>query len=153
MNIIKITCILFFLNALGLLVWGQTAGVATVWHFGRNAGIDFSTGTAVAIQGPFITNEGVAAISTANGNLLFSTDGVKIYDKNLVAMQNGADLLGDISSTQSGVIVPNPANPQQYYVFTTGAEVGVNAGSVYDGVAYSLVDMGLNNGLGAVVTG
>ncbi|MFN0202742.1 MAG: YncE family protein, partial [Bacteroidia bacterium] len=153
MNIIKTGCIFFILKGFGLFLFAQTAGVATVWHFGRNAGIDFSTGTAVAIQGPFSTDEGVATISDENGNLLFSTDGVSIYNKNLALLQNGTGLWGDVSSTQSGVIVPNPANSQQYYVFTTGAEVGANTGSVYDGVAYSLVDMSLNNGLGAVVNG
>jgi hypothetical protein len=56
-------------------------------------------------------------------------------------------LLGNGSSTQSALILPNPGNSNQYYIFTAdqGGYINPNVG-----IHYSLVDMMLNNGLGDV---
>lgn len=91
------------------------------WIFGTNAGLDFSAATATnpptpRIGYPIHTAEGCAAISDANGNLLFYTDGITVWDSGNVARVTG--LLGDSSSTQSAIIVPDPANNAQYYVLT-----------------------------------
>tara|TARA_B110000967_G_scaffold208046_1_gene258990 strand:+ start:30 stop:3278 length:3249 start_codon:yes stop_codon:yes gene_type:complete len=69
------------------------------------------------------TNEGCSSISDFNGNLLFYTDGRNVWDKNHQVMPNanynaGKGLLGDPSSTSSGLIIPRPGNPNNYYVFT-----------------------------------
>ena len=94
----------------------------------------------------------------------------------------GTGLMGDPSSTSSGLIVPKPGNPNEYYVFTVDEphhqnsfafpnqgpadEFGISTefytnpfGSVPEdddgfnnGLAYSLVDLTLNNGNGDVVT-
>jgi hypothetical protein len=98
------------------------------WVFGNGAGLNFGTipnptptsGFAIA------TNEGCASISDSNGNLLLYTDGTKVWDStNPVPKATG--LLGHSSSTQSAIIVPDPSNGQQYYIFTvSGASTGVN---------------------------
>jgi gliding motility-associated-like protein len=126
----------------------QNGGIANNWFFGYNAGLSFNSGSPVSILGPLSTNEGVATISDTNGNLLFSTDGMKVYNANNLQMPNGFGLWGHISSTQSGVIVPNPANANQYYIFTAAAQAGFIG--VYSGIAYSMVDMSLNSGLGDI---
>ncbi|MES2732708.1 MAG: gliding motility-associated C-terminal domain-containing protein [Bacteroidota bacterium] len=120
---------------------------ANHWYFGRRAGINFNTGNPVARTGGSInTREGCATIADANtGDLLFYTDGVKIYNKNDQLMPNGFGLTGNYSSTQSALIVPNPGNADRYYVFTTGILSG-------KGLAYSEVDLGLDGGNGDVVT-
>lgn len=59
-------------------------------------------------------------------------------------MSNGAGLLGNLSTTQSGLIVPVPGNTNQYYVFSLDQLVSIN------GLRYSIVDMTLNGGNGAV---
>ena len=117
-------------------------GEGKIWHFGYNAGIDFNSGTAVAIAGYINTYEGCAAISSSSGTLLFCTDGVTVYDTNGGIMASG--LMGNNSATQSAIIVPVPGTADQYYIFTVPA-VGIG------GLHYSIVDMTLNSGLGGLV--
>ncbi len=120
---------------------------AAIWYFGENAGLDFNTGAPVPLNdGALVTQEGCATISDFNGNLLFYTDGSTIWSRNHVPMPNGTGLNGDVSSTQSGIIVPTPGNPNVYYVFT------VHDSGQPEGLQYSLVDMSLNGGLGDVTT-
>jgi len=120
---------------------------ANIWYFGYNAGIDFNSGAPVALtDGQLSTYEGCVTISNAAGELLFYTDGIKVWDKNHTIMPNGFDLLGNSSSTQSGIIVPNPANPNIYYVFTVDELCYPN------GLRFSEVDLSLNGGTGDVTS-
>lgn len=117
------------------------------WRFGNNAALDFTSGTPVVVNGgAYSIPEGCASIATGTGTLLFYTDGVTVWDTTHAAMPNGTGLTGDISSTQSALIVPSPSNVSQYYVFTTPADGGTN------GFRYSMVDMTLHGGLGDVTT-
>lgn len=119
---------------------------ANIWYFGRKAGITFEKGLPQRLSdGQLSTREGCATISDKDGKLLFYTDGITIWNKNHDVMSNGEDLLGDPSSTQSGVIVPLPNTPNKYYVFAVDVEGGEN------GLTYSVVDMEGENGLGKVV--
>ncbi len=116
------------------------------WFFGSNVGINF-TPTPVLLSGSLNTQEGCAAISDRNtGNLLFYTDGIQVWDSSHAQMPNGFGLLGDPSSTSSGIIVPMPGSTTQYYIFT------VDKVQQNDGLQYSIVDMTLNSGLGDVTT-
>lgn len=116
------------------------------WLFGHRARVDFNTSTPTATTVNTIsTNEGSSSISDANGNLLFYTDGVRVWNKNSIQMPNGFGLLGSASSTQSALIVP--CNCNKYYIFTTDAAENQYA----NGLSYSVVDMTLNGGLGDVV--
>ncbi|MAU26782.1 MAG: hypothetical protein CMH48_07675 [Muricauda sp.] len=120
---------------------------ASIWYFGYNAGLDFRSGTPVALtDGALYTREGCATISDATGNLLFYTDGITAWDRNHDVMPNGNFLGGDTSSTQSAIIVPNPGNPNLFYIFTTPATFIVGD----PGLRYSEVDMTLNGGLGDI---
>lgn len=101
------------------------------WVFGNKAGLDFSTPTPTPIAGSgsgfrINTSEGCASISDASGNLLFYTDGVSVWDSTNPSIPNIAGLQGNPSSTQSAIIVPDPANSQQYYVFTADGASGSN---------------------------
>ncbi len=142
MNLRALYILSMILWSLGLCAQQEAA----VWYFGRNAGLDFNAGAPVPLtNGALNTYEGSASISDTNGNLLFYTDGITVWNRNHVPMPNGTGLLGDPSSTQSGIIVPKPGNPNSYYVFTVG-EVDNPVG-----MHYSEVDMTQNGGLGAVV--
>ncbi len=81
-----------------------------VWYFGYRAGIDFNSGSPVALtNGQMSTYEGVASIlDPLTGAFLFCTDGVSVWDRNQRVMPNGTGLLGSNSSTQSALIVPMP---------------------------------------------
>lgn len=133
---------------------------AAIWYFGNNAGLDFNSGSPVALtNGKLVTKEGCTTISDKNGNLLFYTDGKVVYNKDHQIMPNGSDLLGHNSSTQSAIIVPKPNNPYIYYIFTVDQPLPANADDnplndrdpPNNGLNYSQVDIRLNNGLGDVV--
>ena len=118
---------------------------AAIWYFGQNAGLDFNSGVPVPLlDGQLNTREGCATIADSDGNLLFYTDGITVWDRNHTIMPNGTGLLGDPSATQSGIIVPHPGDPDLYYIFALDNEWNPN------GLTYTLVDISLNGGMGDV---
>ena len=120
---------------------------ANIWYFGNFLGLDFNSGTPVPLNnGQLSTIEGVATISDHNGNLLFYTDGIKVWNRNHQQMPNGNGLLGNPSTTQSAVIVPKIGDTTRYFVFTADQVGGPN------GLHYSIVNMTMDNGNGDVET-
>jgi gliding motility-associated-like protein len=127
--------------------FGFSQNEPNIWYFGENAGLDFNGGDPVPLlNGALDTNEGCASISNSNGEILFYTDGITVYNRNHVVMANGNGLNGDPSSTNSAIIVPKPDSSTIYYVFT------VDKRAEEDGLQYSEVDMSLDSGLGAVTS-
>lgn len=117
------------------------------WYFGNMAAIKFNgTTPTVVTNGGMFANEGCATMSDASGNLLFYTNGLTVWNKNHVVMTNGSGLLGGASATQAALIVPTPSNVNTYYIFTVDDQGGI------DGLRYSIVDMTLGGGLGAVTS-
>ncbi len=136
---------LFLLFLLVRFALVQAQQEAAVWYFGYNAGVDFNSGApTVLTDGELSTDEGCATISDTNGNLLFYTDGITVWNRNHIPMPNGTALRGDPSSTQSAIIVPKSDEPNIFYVFTVD-----NIGGP-DGLQYNIVDMDLDGGLGDV---
>ena len=130
-------------------LFSNSQGEYNNWYFGNHAGVTFNSGSPVAVtNGALETTEGCSTISDATGNLLFHTDGMEVFDRNHNLMPNGAGLLGHSSSTQSGVIVPQPNSSNIYYVFTVD-ELQSNSSAP---LCYSIVDMTLNGGMGDVTT-
>ena len=135
---------LFFSNT--YLVYSQQE--TNIWYFGTNAGITFATNPPTALtNGALSTGEGCATICDATGSLLFYTDGVTVYNKTHLMMDNGFGLHGNISSTQSAIILPRPGSTNIYYIFTTDVENMNNYG-----LQYSVVDISMNGGLGKVIS-
>ncbi len=122
------------------------------WYFGNGAGLDFSSGTPVAVtDGKLHTSEGSAVMSDTAGNLLFYTDGDTIWNKNHLPMSNGTGLFGcgNYGSTaQAALIIPKPQNDSIYYIFTN--DCFENQG--VKGFRYSIVNIYLDNGLGSVIS-
>ncbi len=119
------------------------------WFFGDSCHVDFSGETPVAYNdGSLYTLEGCSAISDLYGNLLFYTDGMRVYDAQNEQMPNGYGLHGEFSSLNSALIVPKPDDSKIYYIFTTPSYGG--AGLNYSHMAYSVVDLSLREGLGDV---
>lgn len=121
---------------------------AGIWYFGKKAGITFNAGpNPINLNGGELeTDEGCATLADANGNLLFYTDGIKVWNRNHQVMPNGNGLNGDPSSTQSAIIVPKPGSTTLYYVFTVD-ELGKP-----NGLNYSIIDLTLEGGFGDVTT-
>jgi len=114
-----------------MLVWGQLpAQVANdcsyvppkegrSWCFYSNIWLNFTGGTPVVSSLPVTLDfgKGCASIADENGNLILFTNGMRLWDKN--AFPLSTTLPGDLGSTQSALIVPNPDKQGRYYIFTT----------------------------------
>jgi hypothetical protein len=123
------------------------------WHFGLHNIMSFNTTPpSLSINSGMYNHEGCSSISDTAGNTLFYTNGVEVYNRLNVQMPNGFGLNGHTSSTCSGLIVPVPYNQKKYYIFTTDAQAGKIAAGINSCgcLCYSVIDMNLNGGLGAV---
>ncbi|MCC7050620.1 MAG: gliding motility-associated C-terminal domain-containing protein [Bacteroidia bacterium] len=138
------TATFFFLFVFFLSAIAQN--IDNNWYFGNNAAITFKNGVPEEIKGSTMTTlEGSASISDENGQLLFYTDGVTVWNKKNEIMENGKGLLGHRSATQSALILQGIKDRQLYYLFTVDEKAGVS------GLNYHLIDLSKNNGLGSVV--
>lgn len=141
----------FFSFFFPLLLIGQNQN--NKWYFGGTAAIDFNSGTPTSILGSnMLAFEGCAsAADEVTGNLLFYTNGIDVWNANNNIMTNGSGLLGAPanSSTQGVIIVKYPQNPNKYFIITTDETFN----SMNNGLRYSVVDMSLSGGLGAIVSG
>ena len=129
---------------------------ASNWYFGNNAGIRFNPNGTISelTDGQLSTDEGCTTISDANGNLLFYTDGITVWDRLHRPMPNangltGNGLFGDPSSSQSAIVIPKPKDPNIYYIFTVDTSLN---GDPDRGFNYSEVDMRLNGAFGDVTS-
>src|SRR5688572_26649124 len=117
------------------------------WYFGKNAGITFNNGNPVALPANAMhAYEGTISVSDSAGNLLFYSDGITIWNRNHVPLQNGTSLMGHGSATQSVLAVPAPGSKTIYYIFTVDAmENGLQ-----NGLRFSILDMTLDGGMGGI---
>jgi len=119
----------------------------THWFFGNNTGIDFSSGSPVAIYGSGMVNyRGSAVVSDREGNLLFYTSGNFVWNKHHEPMLNG-----DLSDSNNygwrpAIIVPKPCSDHYYIVTTTDANI------INKKLHYTEVDPSLDGGSGAVTS-
>ncbi|ARV14467.1 T9SS type B sorting domain-containing protein [Polaribacter sp. SA4-12] len=133
---------------------------ANFWYFGRNAALNFNSGTPVPVTGSKLnTTEGCSSFSDSNGNLLFyvgapdsNARSLTVWDKNNNPMPNGVGLRGDSSSAQSALTVPAPGKPNIYYLFTVGTTAtGISGGGIAGFFLYE-IDMNLNGSMGDINT-
>lgn len=137
---------IWFVSCLFLLSANAFCQQGNYWFFGFGAGLDFSSGSPVAISGSLEAREGCATVSDVDGNLLFYTNGINVWNRDHALMPNGYDLRGNTSSAQSSIAVAHPGDPNVFYIFTTDADE-----SFFNyGLNYSTVDMRLSGGLGDV---
>jgi hypothetical protein len=125
-----------------------------VWAFGIGAGVDFNSGVPVSITTSMNTHEGCTSVCDPSGNLLFYTNGEAVYDRSGSPMPSGASIFPlsyyAMSTTQAAVAIPVFSNPNQYYIFSLShRSLALGPGRL----AYCIVDMTLNGGLGDVIPG
>lgn len=133
-----ITLIFFLFTAISF-AQGETSN----WYFGQNVGIRFNAdGSVTALtDSQMQTFEGCTSISDSDGNLLFYTDGLTVWNGAHSVIENG--LLGNSSSSQSAIVVPQPGSTEIYYIFTVDAQF---QGDPDSGFNYSIVDFADPNG-------
>lgn len=157
-----------------LLTFNQSLfaqGISNYWLFGGNnisppittskrSKIDFYTGNAVLTPDSFNMkfSETEGNISDASGNLLMSSNGIWIADASGDTMQNGSNLNPSVFTNgfksigltipDANVFIPYPGDTSKFVLFhMTGNWDTLPSTELY----YSIVNLSLNNGLGAVI--
>jgi len=128
---------------------------AELWYFGEKCGIDFRSGDAVAQtdQNVMTAFKASAIICDSLGNLLFFTNGNKVWDRNVTLMPNATGLAGDLGATQPAIIVPNPGNSAQYYIFTVDILKFTDSLTyTTKGLSCTIIDMNERGGLGDAIS-
>jgi len=138
--IFYLTSILFFLSAKNSIAQKEQNN----WFFSSTLGLNFgSTPPSTLNMGQTGTQNGTACISDVNGNLLFYTNGLTVFNQNHLPMANGTGLFGSFGSQQTALIIKQPSSNNLYYIFT----VGTTTNQIYN---YTIVDMSLAAGVGSV---
>lgn len=152
--------LLFFSLLATTLLDGLGQNQYNIWYFGNRAGIDFNSGTATLITNSSMQSfEGTTMICDSAGEILFYSNGGKLLtgfgtfhggvwnrDHQLMPHGNLDSTGGCNSSSQGCLIVPDPADDKEYYLFT----VDCFENSYVGGFRYSKIDMALDGGLGDV---
>ncbi|MBW7871024.1 MAG: T9SS type A sorting domain-containing protein [Flavobacteriia bacterium] len=140
------------------------------WKFNHVSG-NLTTSTFSNPSSPFARFQGSATISDSEtGQLLFFTDGFKIYNKNHLMMENGDKMYNHSSSDygimisgilegnglttiQPTIIVPYPGDSNKYYVFFNGNYEQktwytlLGSGQEYTTNGNMIINMGLRVGI------
>ncbi|WP_439879758.1 T9SS type A sorting domain-containing protein [Pontibacter sp. MBLB2868] len=141
---------------------------ATNWYFGSKAGFSFHNGCPMRLTNGAMRTEGGSAVIShrETGELLFYTNGRTIWNRNHQPMKGGDFSPVDCQNAigQPAMIVPVPGQAHRYYVFALYHAAYPEDEPMYDlctlGVLvqdhsfelrYTVVDMSLESGLGAVV--
>ena len=145
-------------------------GISNLWPMGysccsTNYGgmdIDFGSGAASFVLKQRYMNfyETVGAISNSNGNLLFTSNGIYVANALDDTMQNGLGLnpsaytssmvIHGLAIPQGNLVIPFPDDSTKYYLFHETVDY-LNSTNVSLHLYYSVIDMRLDGGLGAVV--
>jgi gliding motility-associated-like protein len=143
----RLLALLLLVSLYGTGVVAQISKRENIWYFGINAGLDFHSGTATPLtDGALRTLEGSATMCDEAGELLFYTDGSSIWNRYHEYMPDAFGLGGNSSTSQAAIIIPQPENPNRYFVFSVASKGGAG------GLQYAVVDMTLNEGLGGIVS-
>ncbi len=124
--------------------------------------LDFSSGSLVisTVHRDMNIESTNGVICDKNGNLLFYSNGIYIANALDDTMQNGSGLNPCYFTTlhtdygltipQANLIIPIPGDSLKYYLFHQSSEDYFNTFSSFY-LYYSIIDMALDGGLGAVV--
>jgi len=125
----------------------KTGGVDG-WNFGNNVSLSFSGGSSTpsAASGPMRTPAGVAKMTDENNDLIFYTNGSRVFAKDHSLVAEG--LNGDTTQIQGVAILPKTTCKgcqAEYYIFTFHKNAA-GENQVY----YSIYDRKMNGGKGGV---
>jgi gliding motility-associated-like protein len=138
-----------FLLLLNLIIYHLSfaQNSASNWYFGNKAGINFTNNEAsVKLDGAMESFEGCSSISDEEGNLLFYSNGMAVWNKNHSILTDGSGLKGHESSTQSSIFIASPLNQSQFFLFTTNAlEYGLR-----NELNYSIITINKESGQGEI---
>jgi len=121
------------------------------WYFCHHAGVTFNSGVPVALEDCstiFWQRFASCTVSDSLGNLLFYSDGYRVFNRTHHKMPNGDDL-NPYGGWQTQILfaVPSLQDSNLFFLFTVG---DYNSD---DGLRYSIISMQLDGGLGDIPTG
>jgi hypothetical protein len=145
-------------------------GIDSKWVYGYSccqgafggSEIDFQSGIPNVILKQRYMNfyETSGYISNRNGNVLFTSNGIYVANALDDTMQNGNGLNPSSYTTQmtshglaipqGNLVIPFPNDSNKYYLFHETVDI-LNGRNFTLHLYYSIIDMTLNNGLGAVI--
>jgi hypothetical protein len=123
------------------------------WYFFENSGLKFgTTGAAfedITSQNVLRNGKGCTALSDEDGNLLYISDGMKVWNSNFQQIANG--MKGNLGATQSSLLVPHPNNPNVCFLFTIDLLIPkYPSGYITNGLNFSVFNNTLNGGTGGL---
>lgn len=128
--------------------YGIANQTSNQWYFGEQAGIEFTAGPIAILDGNNQDAlEGCATISDVNGDLLFYTNGVTVWNREHEVMLNGDSIGGEVQSAQNSLIMPFGDDQTMFYIFTTERVYGDDEYAL----RYSIVDMKGDTAMGKVI--
>ncbi|MCW3121704.1 MAG: hypothetical protein JWQ38_1196 [Flavipsychrobacter sp.] len=151
----KITMLFIGIAMSGQLQAQYNSNQNKIWAFGSSAGLTFKSGVPVPIKTGMFNNEGCATVCDTGANLLFYTNGKKVWDNTNTVMPGGTAIVpfSTASATQGALIIPDPGSSKKYYVFSIEEGENYPSNHAAPRIMYSIVDMALNSGKGDLVTG
>lgn len=112
------------------------------WYFGNNGGMNFSYGEfEVLYDGAMQTVAGCTTASDRDGNLLFYSNGQKVWNRNHQVMENGDGLSGEEGGIQNSIVIPKLNDPNTFYLFyirehTQSTPVYILTGGYYSEIKF-----------------
>ena len=148
LRIIIITGLILFMPYLGF-----SQGEFNKWYFGNKAGVDFNSGSPIALANSQMSVwRASVSVSDSLGNLLFYSDGQHVWNRNHQVMPNGSGLQGGMNVWDQTVnVVQKIEDDSSYYLFTMRSDFldPISNG----GLHYSVINMRLDGGLGDIEPG
>jgi len=155
-----------FLFCLVALFWGHdhflnaqscpSGKEGNIWYFGDSLGLDFNVHPpAVLTNSRMNTYEASTIVCDANGQLLFYSNGERVWDRNhqiMPSVQGINKLKGSESSTHV-LALPKPGSKNIYYLFYTEVwdNVWTQPIDSMRRMYYAIVDLNANGGLGDLI--
>ncbi len=103
--------------------FGFSQGEFNNWYFGNKAGITFNSGTPVVLtDGQMLVQRASISVSDSLGNLLFYSDGQRVWNRNHQVMPNGTNLQAGLVQDQSVNVIQKIEDDSSYYIFTMKGE-------------------------------
>jgi uncharacterized protein (TIGR02145 family) len=133
---------------LSLPFFGFSQGETNIWYFGAWAGLDFNSGTPVALNNSAMwAGRSTISVSDSTGSLLFYSDGLRVFNRHHILMPNSLGMDGN--AWQPVFSVKNLQNDSLYFLFTV--DYHYNHGFLnYYGLRYSVLNMTIGGGLGDI---
>ncbi len=165
MRNLKFKSILLFILFNSINLKAQPQYTNLYWKVGRHTAIDFRSGTATMDLSDNCTSTigtTYTQISDRNGQVLFYSNGIAIYNKNDQFVPN-ADTIGygyftdqyvglDFNPLfKAAVFVPDPADTNMIYLFYENMHSEVDGSYMPSKLFYCKLDKRMNNGNGGLV--